>query len=278
MKIACLTPMMPDYRLDEAFELLSALGYTGIEIGVGYPKALWDASRQWHVGLDELEESVPNIVGLVEKYSLPVINIASVMVDEEKQLELCRFASMLGCKMVRLASKQFMYCEDVGYDKLFTQSRECLSRLVDRTGKLGVKLLVETHQGNITPSGALARRFVEGFDPERVGVIWDPANQLVEGGESPALSLDLLGQYLAHVHVKNSVINRSEAGWGFEYVPFRQGMIDWKEIVRLLRKRGYDGWFSIEDFYGGYCVKPKGTTTDKKLAEDIADLCLFLAE
>jgi len=56
----------------------------------------------------------------------------------------------------------------------------------------------------MTPSPALAERLVSHFDPRHVGVILDAGNMVYEGFETYSLAVDLLGPYLAHVHVKNA--------------------------------------------------------------------------
>ncbi len=35
--------------------------------------------------------------------------------------------------------------------------------------------------------------------------------------------------------------------WRREYAPLEQGLVDWPAFIRLLRRRGYDGYLSNED-------------------------------
>ncbi|MNH42928.1 hypothetical protein D3C79_1047240 [compost metagenome] len=67
------------------------------------------------------------------------------------------------------------------------------------------------HFGNIAPSASLARQLVDGFDAKHIGVIYDPGNMVYEGFEQYKLGLEVLGEYLGHVHVKNAIWSRTDA-------------------------------------------------------------------
>ena len=135
----------------------------------------------------------------------------------------------------------------------------------------GVKALVEIHHGTIVPSASATRRFLDGFDPESVGVIYDPGNMVWEGHESYRLGLETLGPYLAHVHAKNSAWRqrgrRGDGGlaWQAEWTPLDAGMVDLHDLFAALRQIGYDGWVSVEDF-----------STERPLAERVRDNLRYL--
>jgi len=49
---------------------------------------------------------------------------------------------------------------------------------------------------------------VSDFDLRYIGIIYDLGNMVHEGYENYKLGLELLGDYLSYVHVKNAVWNR----------------------------------------------------------------------
>ena len=108
--------------------------------------------------------------------------------------------------------------------------------------------------GGYVPSAWAARRLVEGLDPAYVGVIHDIGNLVIEGWEEPAYGLDLLGEYLAHVHVKNCAFHLAGVDgdgtlrWEPKWVPLREGRANLPELFRALFSAGYDGWITDEDF------------------------------
>lgn len=86
------------------------------------------------------------------------------------------------------------------------------------------------------------------------GVIYDPANQVIEGYEPYRMGLGLLGPYLAHVHLKNTawrIVGVREDGstsWEPVFVPLNKGILNIKALFENLVAVGYDGWVSLEDF------------------------------
>ncbi|MEA2515513.1 MAG: hypothetical protein QOJ59_5002 [Thermomicrobiales bacterium] len=118
-----------------------------------------------------------------------------------------------------------------------------------------------------------ARRFLEGFDPEWVGAIYDPGNMVWEGHEQYRLGLETLGPYLAHVHAKNSGWRQSgrradgSRAWQAEWAPLDAGIVDLRGLFAALRQVGYDGWVSVEDF-----------TTERPLAERVRENLRYLRE
>ena len=126
--------------------------------------------------------------------------------------------------------------------------------------------------GNIMPSASLAWRLVEGFPPERVGVIYDPGNMVVEGYECYKMGMELLGDHLAHVHVKNGSMEKGPVRpdgtqeWKRMWAPLKEGIADWRQILADL----YEGYLSSENF--------SEEPLEEKLAGDARYVRALLAE
>lgn len=143
------------------------------------------------------------------------------------------------------------------YHELYTRAETYLSGVQEMSQTYGVKALVETHHGTIAPSASLAYRLVSRFDPDHVGVLYDPGNMVHEGFENYKMGLEMLGPYLAHVHVKNAVW-KEKAGSGItgsgksEYEctwsPLLSGLVTWSQVLRDLVSVDYKGYLGIEDF------------------------------
>jgi sugar phosphate isomerase/epimerase len=117
----------------------------------------------------------------------------------------------------------------------------------------GVRFVAEIHDRSLANSASAALRLIDGCDPRRVGVVYDVANSLAEGNEPLPQALDLLGPYLAHVHVKDVAVKATGDGWtsfATGFVPLGAGALRWGAILRCLRETGYAGWLSIENFTG----------------------------
>ena len=82
------------------------------------------------------------------------------------------------------------------YEELFAEAREFLEAVEDLARSHRIKALVEIHHRTICPSTSLAHRLVSAFDPEFVGVIFDPGNMAQESFEDYRIGAELLGSYL----------------------------------------------------------------------------------
>jgi sugar phosphate isomerase/epimerase len=131
---------------------------------------------------------------------------------------------------------------------------EGYKRIEALSKKYGVKALFEMHMNNITPSASGAEKFARNFDPKYVGVIYDIGNMVSEGYEIYSWGLEILGEYLDYVHVKNAYKVRDgeyEDGsfkWKTDQSPFNEGVADFNALYEALRKIGYNDYIVTEDF------------------------------
>jgi sugar phosphate isomerase/epimerase len=96
---------------------------------------------------------------------------------------------------------------------------------------------------------------LRGVGNEHIGIVYDPGNCLSEGYERPSAQVEMLAPLIKAVHVKNAMPIPVEAAQ--ETLPneprrLDQGLLDWGDIVSRLRAAGYDGYLTLEDFYGGF--------------------------
>jgi len=110
----------------------------------------------------------------------------------------------------------------------------------------GVTLVIELSQETLIPSPELLVRVCDGLDPRAVGAVYDPGNMVVEGNLHPWLALEVLGDYLHHVHVKNEAFLRTEHGWAEAVVQLDTGLVDWAVVFGELEDRGYGGWIAMD--------------------------------
>lgn len=110
------------------------------------------------------------------------------------------------------------------------------------------------HHATLTPSASAAASFLEGFDTRYVGVIHDAGNMVIEGYEQYRLELEVLGPYLAHVHLKNAQwqtgATRADGSivWQSTWAGITKGAVDFGALLRALRAVDYTSWVSFEDF------------------------------
>lgn len=282
MSLSVFTVVMGEYSPDGVVRELASLGYDAVE---------WRIHPDFHIHPEALEGVAGKIGRLTESSGLRVSSLGTyVRVDQPEYLErCCRAAVAMGCPRVRIALARD-YDGTVPYSIALALAKEHLRSAEPILERHGVRGLLETHHGSLAESASGARRLLDGVSPERFGVIFDPANMIISGRESWAMAIDVLGEYLAHVHVKNiSWVRDDVAGWHWQYDRLDTGMVDWAQVVAALQVAGYDGDLSIEDLYGtplattglaGEAIgehRRAGVSTRQKLEEDLAYIRRCLA-
>lgn len=275
LKHSVFTVMTPEYDLRETVELLSRIGYEGVEWRVHTvpsefpsPPDFWRSNKST-VDIQTIVERAAEVRKLTEDYGLQVMALGTYlnyeMVDD---LDRCmEAAKIMGAGSIRVGVPQ--YDGSVNYNDLIDVATEGYVKIEELARKHKIRANVEIHPHNICSSPSLAYVLVSNFDPDLIGVIYDPGNMVTEGNENWQLGLELLGPYLSHVHVKNAAwtCEPNEAGdrvWKTAQVPLDQGCVNWRDLILALDRVGYAGWVSLEDFAPG--------DTKAKLAQGLAYL------
>lgn len=267
MKLAVYTVSLPEYNIEESVALIKEMGYDGVEWRVdstaGIPLSMFPADvdpftiRYWAdnkstLDIHNVKADALRAKALCDEAGLEIVNLAGSIGNEETLERILEAAAAIGCKTVR--GPMTPYKADKPYGEQFEEARAYLLRVEPMLRKYGVKMLLETHHGMLTASASAMMRLLEGLDPNCFGVIFDPGNMVFEGYEDYDKSFQMLGDYLAHVHVKNAALNpagENELGaakFSKDWMPLWKGSADLKYLVECLAKIGYKGYLSVEDF------------------------------
>ncbi len=251
-KLGVFTVMLPDLSPEQAVAALKAEGYDGVEWRVTHISEVFrnETPSYWRNNLCTFEPTLENARRarqLAQDAGLEICNLGTYLAPDDLTLgETCmQFAVEAGAKSLRVnaASYQGDYHAAFETSLRFFQKVEALAK------RYNIKALLETHQGLITSSASLTHRFVSHFDPQYVGVIYDPGNMVIEGYEQHKMGLQLLGPYLSHVHLKNAAYQRDDKGkWQPYWAAIDDGLVDMKNFLTTLSEIGYNGWLVVEDF------------------------------
>jgi sugar phosphate isomerase/epimerase len=252
MKFGVFTVMLPDLSPKEAVLCLAQAGYDGIEwrVTTNDPKRINEPPSFWGNNLCTLEPTLENADRarqFAQEAGLELINLGTYLSPNHLTAveQAMQFAERAGAPSLRVNAASYQG----DYHAAFEQSLEFYCEVEKLAKRYEIRALVETHQNLITPSASLAHRFVSHFDPTHVGVIYDPGNMVLEGFETYLMGLQLLGPYLAHVHLKNAAFTPVAHGvWQPRWTPLEEGVVNFKEVLQGLLNVGYDGWLVMEDF------------------------------
>jgi sugar phosphate isomerase/epimerase len=258
VKFSVFTASTPDWTPAQAAEVLAGQGWDGVEWRVtdqddAPEPGFWVGNRAtWP--LTGLEDSLPRIAAVTRGAGLQFSALGGYVrsYDRSNVERMLAATAALGAGRVRVTMPA---TGDGRYRDLFDATRRDLEWAAQRAAVYGVSVLVELHHRTIVASASAAMRLVDGLDPQRVGVIHDVGNLVIEGHEDYPAAFDMLGEYLAHVHVKNVAwrpVGRSSVDsgtrWAEEWATLRDGQADLEAYFRALRTVRYDGWVTCEDF------------------------------
>jgi len=254
VRVGVFTVGLPNFTPEEGAREISKAGYEGVEWRVTHVAEEYrdEEPSFWRNNLCTLEptaEGAERARIIAEREALQTVGLGTYIEVEDLEAteEAMRFAKRAGAPQIRVGVGK---TGEASYADLFAASTEFLADVEALAREYGVKALVEIHHGTICPSASLAYRLVSRFDPATVGVIYDPGNMAREGFEDYRIGTEILGPYLAHVHLKNAGFDRPEGGgtWKARWTPLEDGVVDFGALFEALARIGYDGWLVVEDF------------------------------
>ena len=236
MKLCFSTLGCPDWSFPEVVSFASDMGFHGIEIrgvqGELYAPSIpefntskLDATKK---KLSDLSLSISCLTSDCD------LNFESIM---DSALSYVDTASRLGAPYIRLLGDP---TPNPDGDVNLKAIKSNLSEIADYAKSRNVMPLVETN-GFFAKSRILSA-LLQDVGKDNIGVLYDIHHPYRFFGESPAYTLKNLGQFIKHVHIKDSVM----LGKKVSYRMLGEGTIPVNEAVRALKDAGYKGFYSLE--------------------------------
>jgi len=265
MKIGVFTVSTPEYTPVEAVEVIKALGYDGVEWRVTDPSPnekpvdYTYETRYWSYNkctlpIQNIMNAAKEVKTKCEKEGLEIYSLTSYVTPWETDAikNVLAAAAEIGCLNIRVNAPVFDGRKN--YCTLFDEVKDQLKVLEKMAALYRVRINIEQHMNTIIPSASAAYRLVSSYDPINIGIILDPGNMVYEGFEDYRIAVQMLGQYIACVHIKNGgwlQTGTNEYGaytWKPAWMPLKKGYVDFIALVDALRQEGYCGYLGVEDF------------------------------
>jgi len=240
MKISFSTLGCPGFSWTDTYTMAKDLGYNGIEIrGLGDDIFSADAKpfdeRQLPLTLKKLNSL---------RLEIPCLSsgccIKLAEKEEENFQEIVKYinlASRLGTPYVRILGDLEPQPRDEVDDEVVLSA---LRRLVPIAEEKGVTLLVETN--GVYSDTARLCRLLNNVASDAVAALWDVHHPYRYAGETPGKTVQNLGAYIKHVHVKDSVVVNGAT----QYRMMGDGDLPIDEMMMALNSINYDGFVSLE--------------------------------
>lgn len=237
MKIAFSTLSCPNYEWSEIFAMAKDLGFDGIEV------------REIEDEIASSPFSPEKCVKTAEKLSDMKIEIPCLATGEcikfkdkweQTYKEINKYievAGKIGAKYVRILA-DLKAAPDGEVDDKFIA--DAVRKLIPSAEKNSVTLLIETN-GVYADTKRLCNLLNE-IASDSVGALWDVHHPYRFFGESAEQTLQNLGAYIKHVHVKDSIMQDGK----LEYKMMGEGDVPIDDIMFSLRSINYEGYITLE--------------------------------
>ncbi len=241
MKISFSTLACPDWKWEKIVDEAERLGYDGIELRCLERELDLNRMKPF------LDENIENTIKHLRERNLEICCLDTSCKFHNKTL----FKKYLneGTTAIDLAQK--LHC---GYIRIFgddipdmNKEDEIIRGIASGINELGeyakdkgVMVLIETH-GKFS-CGDKMLKLMRHIRCKDVNVLWDVTNAFVGYGEQTEETFEKLQKYIKHVHMKDAKGRYPNA----ELCMVGKGDLSLKQMIKLLRSVGYDGWLSLE--------------------------------
>jgi L-ribulose-5-phosphate 3-epimerase len=127
-----------------------------------------------------------------------------------------------------------------GYRDAWKRSQEEIRRLIPLAKELNVIIAVEEVWNKFLLSPLEFASYVDSFNSPSIRAYFDVGNVVING--YPQDWIRILGPRIAKLHIKDFKFAKREA----QFVPLREGEIDWPEVYKALAEIGYRGSATVE--------------------------------
>lgn len=270
MKLALQTVCVADLEIDGVVALAKQYGIAGLEVATGYLGQFRGDpdGPEWHVDTSDLLASAERAALMAREAGVEIFSFASrVGANQTEAFEsLCRAAQTIGCRHVRVGPGK--YDPEIGFWPSMERSRRHLADCIAIAKEYRCKPVVELHDHTMADGVLACHELVKDFPPREIGIIFDAGNAAVCGYQPWPEALDILLPHITHVHAKDTLWQQDDAGkWKSVFCGPGEGIVDWPELLKLLKQRGFDGYLTIEDYRGGWCAKNPDWPAERKVTE-----------
>jgi sugar phosphate isomerase/epimerase len=252
VKLSVSTLTCPDWPLERIIATAREYGLAGIEFR-GLQKEI-DITRliaftvhldQTLAGLRAANLAMPCLKTSVTLLAPPGQRWEAMMEECHRYAEL---AAAAGTPFIRIFGGQTP--SGLEPSEALSLARRRLRQIVKLCHSRKCRPLIETHDDWATAPKMM--ELLEGMNPAEAAVLWDIEHPF-RAGETPAETVEGLGEFLAHVHFKDS------RRIGEHIVPtlMGDGNLPIRDCQRALNRSGYAGWICLETEKRWYADAPE---------------------
>ncbi|PWT75385.1 MAG: hypothetical protein C5B60_05405 [Chloroflexi bacterium] len=226
-----------DDDLAKQLDVLAGEGITALELrsawGINILDLSGDQLRQVHELLDRYGFQVSAIGSPIGKSPLT----APRAFEQDRLDGVVAAAESLGTRLVRIFS---YYVPPEDLDEARGEVIQRLGLLAERAARAGVTLLLENERGIYGENPTRCHDVLAAIDSPALRMAFDPGNFVQAGVRPMKDAWPLLGNFVAHVHIKDAVFVDGTMR------PAGQGDGDIPDLLATLNALDYAGYLTLE--------------------------------
>lgn len=241
MKISFSTLACYEFSWTEIYSMAKDLGYDGIELRFA------DKNTEWMISAQFSEKNINKTLAKLHELNIEIPCVSAGCCikikenEEENKSEILHFielAHKAGSPFVRVLADMKASPSDSEVDDEYIA--DVLKELSYTAEEKNVTLLVETN--GVYADTKRLRKLLDKINSPCVAALWDIHHPYRYFNESPADTVDNLGEYIKFLHVKDSMMVNGVP----EYCMMGSGDMPLEEIFEELAGMKYDGYISFE--------------------------------
>ena len=236
--------------LDEAARRLRALDIEALDLTV---------RPDGHVEPERAMEDLPSAAALLQREGVSIAMITTGITDarDAKSETILRAAAKAGVKYYKLG-----YFSYGGFGTIKKQRQEVAAHFADLAAlnkEIGIQGGYHNHSHNFFGANLADIAYaLENVDPQWLGLYFDPAHAVIEGGSSGwIMGLDLLRERTIMLAVKDFLWTNDGSGYAggrrhkVLFCPLADGNVLWPRVLQCLKESHFDGPISLHSEYKG---------------------------
>ncbi len=237
MKFAFSTLACPNYSWTDICAMAKDLGFHGIEV-----REIESENARSPFAPAKCEATAAHLQE--QKIEVPCLSTGCCLKFTEKGEENLKeifsyieVAEKIGTPYIRILADLTPAPEGEVDDEMIIAE---MNKLIPFAEEHGVTLLIETN-GVYADTKRLAE-LLGRIPSDNVGALWDLHHPYRYMGETPETTLQNLGAYIKHVHIKDSVIEDGKTVYNL----LGEGDLPLEDMLFALRSINYEGYVSLE--------------------------------
>ncbi len=252
MQFAFSTNAFKKYSLVQSINVLSEIGYTGIEILCDIPHAYPKTQSDIHITeirqlLSRLNISISNLnaftlfaIGDTYHPSWIEIDPTYRKLRIDHTIDCIKLASKMGAKSISTEPGGPIINNELSKDQLLKLFEDGINQVLDIAEEENVTILIEPEPDLLIENSEQFVNFIKNFDSESVGLNLDIGHFFCVG-EDPSKVIHKLSEYICHVHLEDISAERRH-----NHLILGEGAIDIGSALKSLKDIGYEGFITVE--------------------------------